>query len=341
MLTNGSKNMPQTVQYHRFGDPSVLEIVETASEKLGRREVAIQVHAVGLNPIDYKIFEGDPKIKMLERVHRAKHPRDWISTTKIFPRGVGRDFSGEIIAIGEDVSRFSIGDPVFGTLRSEPGLGTSKGSLSTEVTASVDEIERIPSNVDFLTAATLGVAAQTVCGAFRSLEVNATDTLVISAASGGIGSLATQLAIAKETKVIGIAGDSHQSYIRSLDAIAVSYSYGPQAIIESIQQNGASKFLDCFGGDYVDIALKAGLPPQKIGTLVPSPKALLRRVKFTGSRHGAPTDLARIAEYVANNRVDIHIDNIFPFTVQGIQEGYSVLAEGHTSGKVVIDFNVK
>lgn len=332
--------MPQAVQYHRFGDPKVLRIEETVLGELERKEVAVQVYAAGLNPIDYKIFAGDSKIKMLERIHRARHPKQWVSSTQVFPRGVGRDFSGKIIAIGDDVSHFSVGDSVFGTLRSAPGLGSSKGSLTTLVIACEDEIELIPDNIDFITASTLGVAAQTVWGAFRTLDLNSTDTLVISAASGGIGSLATQLAVAKGIKVIGIAGDAHQPYIRSLGATAVSYSSGSQTIIESIRQNGATKLLDCFGGEYVGIALEAGLPSQNIGTLVPSPKALLRRVKFTGSRHGLPDDLARMAKYVENGSVHVRIDGVFPFTVQGVQHGYEVLAEGHTSGKLVIDFRI-
>lgn len=331
--------MPQTAQYHRFGTSEVLKIEETASEKLGKEEVLIQVHAVGLNPIDYKIFSGDSKIKMLERINRIQHPSRWISDSQIFPRGVGRDFSGKIIALGEDVSEFSINDRVFGTLRSAPGLGNPKGSLTTELIASSKDVARMPENVDFVTASTLGVAAQTVCGAFRTLDLKPTDTLAISAASGGIGSMAVQLAATKGLKVVGIASEAHQSYLQSLGATPINYAVGKDAVVERIHDEGSTKFLDCFGGDYVQIGLKAGIPPRGIGTLVPNPVSLLRGAQFTGSRHGLPTDLATIASYVKNQEINIRIEEIYPFTVKGIQRAYNVLAKGHTNGKLVIDFN--
>lgn len=332
--------MPQTIQYHRFGGPEVLTLEETPPQRIGSQEVIIAVHAAGLNPIDYKIVVGDQKIKMLERIQRIQHPHQWFSGSRIFPRGVGRDFSGTILQIGKDVTEFSLHDRVFGTLRSAPGLGKPQGSLTTELITSVDNITLTPPEINDVTASTLGVAAQTVCGAFRALEIEPSDTLVISAASGGMGSLATQLAVARGAKVIGIAGPGHQSYIQSLGATAVSYSSGRNIMVEQIRRHKPTKFLDCFGGPYVDIALQAGLPARHVGTLVPSPLSLLRGAKFTGSRHGTSADLQTVAALIATGKIDIRVEEVFPFTKEGVQRGYSVLAQGHAGGKLVIDLSI-
>lgn len=331
--------MPQTIQYHRFGGPEVLTLEETPPQRIESQEVIIAVHATGLNPIDYKIVAGDQKIKMLERIQRIQRPNQWLSGSQIFPRGVGRDFSGTILQLGKDV-KDSPHDRVFGTLRSAPGLGNSQGSLTTELITSVDNIAPTPPEIDDVTASTLGVAAQTVCGAFRTLDIEPSDTLVISAASGGVGSLAAQLAVAHGAKVIGIAGPGHQSYIQSLGATALSYSSGRNVMVEQIRRQKPTKFLDCFGGPYVDIALQAGLPARHVGTLVPSPLSLLRGAKFTGSRHGVSADLQTVAALIAAGKIDIRVEEVFPFTQEGVQRGYSVLAQGHASGKLVVDLSI-
>lgn len=89
---------------------------------------------------------------------------------------------------------------------SAPGLGTKRGSLATEICVNIGDIAPKPASIDFEHAAAMGVAALTVGGAFRHIGVGEGDTVVISAASGGIGSVAVQYAVALGARVIGIAG---------------------------------------------------------------------------------------------------------------------------------------
>ena len=333
-------NMTLAIQYRSFGGPEVLALEETTTQTVGNREVLVKVHAVGLNPIDYKIFTGDSTIRMLERLHRIQHLNDWFSSpSQIFPRGVARDFSGTVLALGKEITEFSVGERVFGTLRSAPGLGSPKGALATELVASAEDIASIPTRVDFISAATLGVAAQTAWGAFRTLDLQPTDILGISAASGGIGSLATQLAVSRGIKVVGIAGDSSQSYLQGLGATALSYSSGRELLIEEIRNEGVTKFLDCYGGDYPRIAMRAGISARHIGTLVPNPLLLARGVKFTGSRHGVPGDLATAVTLINEGKIGVNVEQIFPFTADSVRDAYRVLNEGHVSGKLVVQMN--
>lgn len=121
--------------YHKFGKvDDILEFVTTDSKKLNNDEVRIKVYSVGLNPVDYKIFEGVKQLRILSFFMKLKRPSEWFKSKKaLFPRGVGRDFSGIILEIGSNVSNFSVGDKVFGTIINPPGLGTKKGALTTEL----------------------------------------------------------------------------------------------------------------------------------------------------------------------------------------------------------------
>jgi len=161
----------QAIQYSRFGDEEVLDLVNIKSDVLKENQVRVEVHAVGLNPIDYKTFEGAKPLRFLSFMTKLRHPSRWFeSKSSLFPRGVGRDFAGVITEIGEGVSRFAVGDKVFGTMISDPGLGTKRGALATEVCVNESEIVLKPEMIDMNHAATMGVASLTVGGLLEKLS---------------------------------------------------------------------------------------------------------------------------------------------------------------------------
>ena len=214
--------MKRAIEYRRFGGPEVLEEAEYPEQAPGDGEVRIAVRAVGLNPLDFKTFRGD--LRRLERVQRIIHPRRWFEGASAhFPRGVARDFAGVIDAVGTNVPDLAVGDAVLGTLRSAPGQADTRGALTTELVAPADDVVTKPASLYLTQAACLGVAAQTACGAFRQLNLREGDVIVISAAAGGVGSVASQLAVSRGATVIGIAGARNTDYLRSLGAIPVTY----------------------------------------------------------------------------------------------------------------------
>lgn len=329
--------MVKAVQYHSFGDTEVLEMKEIPREVLEENQVRVKVSAVGLNPVDYKIYKGTKQLRMLSFVMKLRKPSLWFqSKESLFPRGVGRDFSGVITEVGAGVTNFSVGEEVFGTIISAPGLGTKKGSLATEITVPVSDIERKPATIDFHKAATMGVAALTVGGAFRRIDLKAEDVLVISGASGGIGSIAVQYAVALGATVIGIASEKNAEYLKSLGAIPVAYGEGVEQRIAQAVDAPITKFLDCFGGEYVKIAFGLGLKGNAIGTLVPSPPAIIKGAQFTGPRHSEYADFEKLASFVASGKVKLYIDQEYPFTIEAVREAYQSLESGHTRGKKVV-----
>ena len=172
-------------------------------------------------------------------------------------------------------------------------------------------------------------------GAFRKIELNSKDVVVISAA-GGIGSIAVQYAVAKGATVIGIASKKNSEYLKSLGAIPVAYEENIQNALLSASPKPITKFLDCYGSDYVKLAFSLGLKGTAIGTLVPSPYVMIKGAQFTGPRHSTYDDLNTLAEMVSEGKVRLNIDQVYDFSLKSVREAYRSLKLGHTRGKKVV-----
>lgn len=328
--------MTKVVQYQGFGSPQVLRLVEVANPVPGPGEVRIAVKAVGLNPVDYKVFNGGRRLRMLEQMHRLVHPSRWFSGEPSFPRGVGKDFAGIVDMVGPGVTEIAVGDSVLGTLRSAPGQGDTRGSLTDELMVSTSDIMLKPNSLDFETAAVLGVSAQTICGAFRALDLHSDDVIVVANASGGVGSLAVQLAIHRGARVVGIASERNADYLRSLGAIPVAYGNGIEQRIRAVAPEPVTKLLDCHLGEYAKLGFSLGLPGKSIASLSFNPRAILRGAQFTGSRHARAGDLEEVADLVAQGAITMAIEQRYSFDIESIRQAYSELAQGHVRGKLVV-----
>ena len=332
--------MNRAIQYRQFGGPSVLEMVEVAESAPGAGQVRVIVKAVGLNPVDSKTFGGDARLRIVGFLRRLADPKRWFGKDgSRFPRGVARDFAGVIDAVGSDIGEagdLAVGDAVLGTLRSAPGLGDKRGVLIDHLVVSVDDVVRKPESLSFETASSLGVAAQSASGALRQLGLNGSDVIVISAAAGGVGSLAVQLAVHQGATVIGIAGKHNADYLRSLGAIPVVHGEGVKSRILEAAPEPVTKFLDCYGGEYVKLGFSLGLSGKAIGTLVPSPGAIIRGAQFTGSRHARPGDLQEVAGLAADGAIKVAIARAYPFRIESVRDAYTELNKGHVRGKLVV-----
>ena len=329
--------MIRKIQYNAYGDPSVLEMVETDEPTPGEGEVRVTVKAVGLNPIDLKTFEGFKPLRVVETINRLRHPSWWFGRGPArFPKGVGRDFSGVIDALGPGVNNVAVDDAVLGTLRSAPGSGVTEGSLAEKLVTSAQNIVAKPENLNFEVAAALGVAGETACGAFRAIDLKPEDVLVISAASGGVGAVAVQLAVHRGATVIGIASEKNAEFVRSLGATPVAYGDGLKERILKAAPAPVTKMLDCYGGDYIPLGAELGLKGSAMGTLNPAPKAMIKGVQFTGARHAQPGDLKEVADLVASGDIDVTLAHVYPFKLESIRDGYKELGTGHVRGKLVV-----
>lgn len=328
--------MNRTIEYDRFGDLDDLVMRDRPAPRPGPREVLVAVERVGLNPVDAKTVMGALPVRPLEALSLLRSPSRWFGHGEPrFPRVVGRDFSGTVEAVGDAVRHVAPGDRVLGTLRSAPGSGSRRGSLTEHLVASASDVVAAPTGLDRDVAGALGVVAQTACGSLRALGVGSGDVIVVAGASGGVGSLVTQLALRRGATVIGIAGSSSADLLNELGAIPVSYDGDVAQEIRACAPEEVTTLLDCHGG-YLGLARALGVPARRTGTFVPAPAVALRRAVFTGSRDAHPRDLPEVARLVAAGEVSVDVARVLPFELDPVRAGYRELLAGHVRGRLVV-----
>ena len=189
----------QAVMYDQFGDESVLSLRETALPQPGRGEVQVRVRVASLNPVDYKLRSG-----MLRMVGRPRRPAI-----------TGKDFAGEISALGADVEGYELGQRVFGSVDPLGGCG----SCAQFVALATDLIAPTPDNLSDEVAASLPVASGTALQALTDIAgLKRGESVLITGASGAVGASAVQLARAIGARITGVCGTNNVDYVRSIGA---------------------------------------------------------------------------------------------------------------------------
>jgi NADPH-dependent curcumin reductase CurA len=161
------------------------------------------------------------------------------------------------------------------------------------------------------------------------------DTVVVSAAAGGVGSLAVQLARLRGATVIGTAGPHNADYLRSLGVVPVEHGPGLADRLKAAAPDGIDAFIDTFGQGNVDTALALGVAPQRINTLADG-----RAVARYGVLHKAQEDafspqlVAELAALVSKGQLTVTVSEVYP--LEQVQEAYRRVQRRHTRGKIVL-----
>lgn len=183
--------------YERFGDDSALSLRETAEPQPTRGEVQVRVRMASLNPVDFKLRSG-----MMRVIGRPKRPAI-----------TGKDFAGEISALGIGVQGYELGQRVFGSVNPMGG----QGSCAQFVALSTDLVAPIPDGMSDEVAASLPVASGTALQALSDIAgLRAGQAVLISGASGAVGASAVQIARSIGARVTGVCGTANIDYVRSL-----------------------------------------------------------------------------------------------------------------------------
>ena len=189
----------QAVMYDQFGNESVLSLRQAAVPQPARGEVQVRVRMASLNPVDFKLRSG-----ILRMVGRPKRPAI-----------TGKDFAGEISALGADVQSYKLGQRVFGSV--DPMGG--QGSCAQFVAVSTDLIAPTPGALSDEVAATLPVASGTALQALTDIAgLRRGQAILISGASGAVGASAVQLARSIGALITGVCGTANVDYVRSIGA---------------------------------------------------------------------------------------------------------------------------
>jgi enoyl reductase len=303
--------MSRRVEFDRLGGPEVLHLVDVEPPHPGSGEVRVRVQAVGLNPLDAKIFMG--------RRTASPHPVS-------FPSGNGSDFTGVIDELGSDVAGFELGDAVMGSR-----LFHAQADF---LTIPAQRLIARPAGLDIERAGALHTVGRTAAASVRSIAPGSDDVVLVSAAAGGVGSLAAQLVKRTGATVIGSASESNHDFLRSLGVIPVPYGPGLVDAVRAVAPNGITAALDNHGRESVEAALDLGASADRVNSIADYDGPAELGISLVGGSTATADDLREIAELVAAGELVLPIDSIFP--LERVSDAYERLISGHVRGKIVV-----
>ncbi|MGY4102862.1 NADP-dependent oxidoreductase [Nocardia sp. R16R-3T] len=304
--------MARAVKFDRYGGIEELKVVEVPTPKAGPGRVLVEVVAAGINPGEGYIRSG------------ALHER-WPTT---FPSGEGTDFAGRVVELGSGVGGVQIGAEVL-------GFTDERASHATHVVVPAEQVTLKPAKLDWNVAGSLYVAGTTAFAAVRAVDPQVGDTVAVSGAAGGVGSIAVQLLRARGATVLGIASEANHDWLRKAGVIPVAYGAGLIDRIRAAAPAGVDAFIDTFGAEYVDLAIELGVAVERIDTIINFAAAERYGVKTDGNAAAGTVDvLAELADLAAAGTVEVPIAATYP--LDKVQEAYRELEQRHTRGKIVL-----
>jgi NADPH2:quinone reductase len=304
--------MSRAVRFDRYGDRDVLYIADMETPEPPSGEVLVEVRAAAINPGEAAIREG-----ALAQMFPAT-----------FPSGEGSDLAGVVTAVGDGVSEFAVGDEVL-------GWSWRRSSHAQDVAVPVTQLIHKPAQLSWEVAGSLYVIACTAYAAVRAVGAGRGDTVAVSAAAGGVGSVVVQLLASKGATVLAIASPPNHAWLTAHGAIPVSYGEGLAERLRAAAPNGIDAFIDLFGPQYVELAVELGVDPSRIETIIAREKAKEVGAKLEGSGDASTTDvLSEMAELVASGQIEIPIAATYP--LEQVRDAFAELEQRHTHGKIVL-----
>jgi NADPH:quinone reductase-like Zn-dependent oxidoreductase len=274
--------------------------------------VLVKVLAAGINPGESGIRQGG----------YDNHDPDKL------PQGQGTDLAGVVVAVGDDVSQFQVGDEVL-------GWSWERSSHAEYCAVPADQLAHKPELTPWSVAGALDVAGTTAYAAVRAVNPSAGETVIVSAAAGGVGGIVTQLLRLRGVDVIAIASESNHEWLRGLGARPLAYGDDLAARIRALATNGTDALIDTFGPDYVHLGVELGISADRIETIIAFDAATEIGAKAEGSTTVTdPAVLFELAELVARGQLEVPI--AATFTLEQVQDAYAELEQRHTRGKIVL-----
>jgi len=264
----------------------------------------------------------------------AVNPADWKSGAPSADQIPGGDVAGVVAALGEGVTVFKVGDPVFGIVRRG---GSLNGGYAEYAVAAVANVERKPANITYAQAAGLGIATVTGVRVVEATEVAKGQRVLITGVSGGVGSAAAQAAKAKGAYVIGTASARHNDYLRSIGVDQViDYTKGDfekqvghvDVVIDTVGEDTAIRAMSTLprGGRFHSTG-DHNLDPQCV-------KAGVTCAPYSSAADVAHGIYEQVASLVSTGKLAVKIDKSFPLADASQARAYS--KDGHAEGKIIL-----
>lgn len=296
----------------------MLAIVDATLPPPAAQEVTIETRAIGVNGFDAKMLSG-----VFGRDETA------------LPLVPGLELAGIVTAVGEQVlgaGAFKVGDEVV--------AASASGAFATAVNRDAAVVLRKPAELSFEEAAGLLVVGGTAAQLVAAARLNDGDTVIIHGASGAVGRLAAQLAIADGAHVIGTASLTRHEGLRELGVEPVAYGEGLEARVRALAPGGVAAALDTVGNDEaINVSLALVDAPQRVFTIAGFSRLDTGIIALDGGAE-QPAAEVRLASRpgllrsLATGSLSFPIAARFPF--EQAAEALTLVASGRAGGKVVL-----
>lgn len=304
--------MARAVRFDKYGDRDVLYIADVEVPVPPAGEVLVEVRAAAINPGEAAIRAG------------ALHDR----FPATFPSGQGSDLAGVVSSLGDGVTEFGVGDEVL-------GWSWQRSSHAEYVGVPVTQLIAKPPELGWEIAGSLYVVGCTAYAAVRAVGAGRGETVAVSAAAGGVGSVVVQLLNTKDATVLGIASRGNHDWLSGHGVIPVAYGDGLAERLTSAAPRGIDAFIDLFGPEYVQLAVDLGIEPDRVETIIAREKAQELGAKAEGSVDASTTEvLSEMAQLVAAHQIEIPIAATYP--LERVRDAFAELEGRHTHGKIVL-----
>jgi NADPH:quinone reductase-like Zn-dependent oxidoreductase len=306
----------KTVRIHEYGNAEVLRIEEMPVPQIAADELLIKIHAASVNPVDWMVREGHMKDMHLHKL----------------PLTLGQDFSGTVEKIGSSVKGFKVGDKVFG----RPSIERD-GSYAEYIEVKATEVALMPKTITYDEAAAIPVAGTTAWETLvNKAKIKKGQRVLILGASGGVGSMAVQIAKAKGCYVLGTTSNVNVAFVKSL---------GADEVIDYTSQDFSKHFrdidvvLDTVGGTNQE---KAYNVLRKDGILV---SIVSKPNQETANRFGVRCEYASVgpnAHILNELRTLIEMGQLKPvidkvYRLEDVKQAQNYSQSGKARGKIVLE----
>lgn len=298
-------------RYTRYGDADVLERYQYRLPDPGPGEVLVEVLATAINHMD--VFSRNGR-------EDTWHGDPW-------PRSSGSDFAGVVRRLGAGVTTVQVGEEVVGHTRT--------GAHASHVVVRAERLVRKHRSIPWEVAGGLFLAGATALETLDSLHIGATDTVVISAAAGGVGSIEAQVAKHRGARVVGTCGARNFDYLRQLGISPVQYGDGAAERIQRAAGRQVTAYIDNYGKDGREVAERLGVAPDRYRSSVDRRAVELRLLQDDqGSVTHATNVLQRVVDLAGAGAFRLLVSGLYP--IEDIVEAFEDLANLHARGKIVL-----
>jgi NADPH:quinone reductase-like Zn-dependent oxidoreductase len=303
----------KAITLQEYGGPEALELTERPAPKVAPDQVLVRVRAAGVNPVDWKAASGG-----LDAIYETR-----------FPLIPGWDVAGTVEAVGVDAGEFAVGDEVLGYARKDE---LQNGTYAELVAVPVRCLARKPAALDWNQAAGLPLAGLTAHQALTRLQVGEGETVLVHAASGGVGSMAVQIAVARGARVIGTASARNHDYLRGLGAEPVTYGEGLVERVREVAPSGVDAAVDFVGGGAVEASQQVLRKPERVLSIVDH-EVVAKGGRYLFVRPDA-AGLTALGDLADAGKLRVEVERALPLA--SASDAWRASRSGRTRGKLVL-----